>query len=97
MVLQQFNLFPHLTVLENIALAPRRVLGMAPDEAEKLAIDLLRRARLAGKRAVHPASPSGAQQRRAARERALAMHPQRVHFDEVTAELDPEPVGEVLR
>jgi len=97
MVFQQFNLFPHLTVLENIALAPRRVLDMAPDEAEKLAIDLLRRVGLEDKRDVHPERLSGGQQQRAAIARALAMHPQVMLFDEVTSALDPELVGEVLR
>jgi ABC-type polar amino acid transport system ATPase subunit len=97
MVFQQFNLFPHLTVMENITLAPRRVLGMAADEAEKLAIDLLRRVGLEDKRDVHPERLSGGQQQRAAIARALAMHPQVMLFDEVTSALDPELVGEVLR
>ena len=97
MVFQQFNLFPHLTVMENITLAPRRVRGMAPDAAEKLAIDLLRRVGLEDKRDVHPERLSGGQQQRAAIARALAMHPQVMLFDEVTSALDPELVGEVLR
>ncbi len=97
MVFQQFNLFPHLTVMENITLAPRRVRGMAPDEAENLAIDLLRRVGLEDKRDVHPERLSGGQQQRAAIARALAMHPRVMLFDEVTSALDPELVGEVLR
>jgi len=97
MVFQQFNLFPHLTVMENITLAPRRVLGMAPAEAESLALDLLRRVGLEDKRDVHPERLSGGQQQRAAIARALAMHPRVMLFDEVTSALDPELVGEVLR
>ena len=97
MVFQQFNLFPHLTVMQNITLAPRRVLGMAQDEAEKVAIDLLRRVGLADKRDDYPERLSGGQQQRAAIARALAMHPRVMLFDEVTSALDPELVGEVLR
>jgi ABC-type polar amino acid transport system ATPase subunit len=97
MVFQQFNLFPHLTVLENITLAPRRVLGMAQDAAETLAVDLLRKVGLEDKRDVHPERLSGGQQQRAAIARALAMHPKVMLFDEVTSALDPELVGEVLR
>ena len=97
MVFQQFNLFPHLTVMANITLAPRRVLGMASGEAEKLAIDLLRRVGLEDKRDDYPERLSGGQQQRAAIARALAMHPRVMLFDEVTSALDPELVGEVLR
>jgi polar amino acid transport system ATP-binding protein len=97
MVFQQFNLFPHLTVLENITLAPRRVLDMAPEAAETLAVDLLRKVGLEDKRDVHPERLSGGQQQRAAIARALAMQPQVMLFDEVTSALDPELVGEVLR
>ena len=97
MVFQQFNLFPHLTVMENITLAPRRVRGMAQGEAEQLAVDLLRRVGLEDKRDVHPERLSGGQQQRAAIARALAMHPKVMLFDEVTSALDPELVGEVLR
>ncbi len=97
MVFQQFNLFPHLTVMENITLAPRRVRGMSQGEAEALAIDLLRRVGLEDKRDVHPERLSGGQQQRAAIARALAMQPKVMLFDEVTSALDPELVGEVLR
>ena len=97
MVFEQFNLFPHLTVLENITLAPRRVLGMTSDEAETIAIDLLRSVGLEDKRDAHPERLSGGQQQRAAIARALAMRPSVMLFDEVTSALDPELVGEVLR
>jgi polar amino acid transport system ATP-binding protein len=97
MVFQQFNLFPHLTVMENITLAPRRVRGMDRHEAETIAIDLLRRVDLEDKRDVHPERLSGGQQQRAAIARALAMQPRVMLFDEVTSALDPELVGEVLR
>jgi ABC-type polar amino acid transport system ATPase subunit len=97
MVFQQFNLFPHLTVMQNITLAPRRVRGMAPQEAERIAIDLLRRVGLEEKRDDYPERLSGGQQQRAAIARALAMHPRVMLFDEVTSALDPELVGEVLR
>jgi polar amino acid transport system ATP-binding protein len=97
MVFQQFNLFPHLTVIENITLAPRRVRGMRTDDAEKIAIDLLRSVGLEDKRDVYPERLSGGQQQRAAIARALAMQPRVMLFDEVTSALDPELVGEVLR
>jgi ABC-type polar amino acid transport system ATPase subunit len=97
MVFQQFNLFPHLTVLQNITLAPRRVRGMTQDAADVLAIELLRKVGLEDKRDVYPERLSGGQQQRAAIARALAMQPKIMLFDEVTSALDPELVGEVLR
>jgi ectoine/hydroxyectoine ABC transporter ATP-binding protein len=97
MVFQQFNLFPHLTVLQNITLAPRRVRGITQDAAEALAIELLRKVGLEDKRDVYPERLSGGQQQRAAIARALAMQPKIMLFDEVTSALDPELVGEVLR
>lgn len=95
-VFQQYNLFPHLTVLDNIVLAPVRILGIEPHAAEKLARDLLEKVRLADKANAYPGQLSGGQQQRVAIARALAMKPELVLFDEVTSALDPETVGEVL-
>lgn len=96
MVFQQFNLFPHKTVLENITLAPIKVKGMAVDEANVLAGKLLERVGLPEKADVYPGQLSGGQQQRIAIARALAMNPKVMLFDEPTSALDPEMVGEVL-
>ena len=96
MVFQQFNLFPHMTVLENIVEAPVRVLGVARDKAEEDAISFLSRINMANKADARPENLSGGQQQRVAIARALAMKPKAMLFDEPTASLDPEMVGEVL-
>ncbi|MCX6458793.1 MAG: amino acid ABC transporter ATP-binding protein [Actinobacteria bacterium] len=96
MVFQSFNLFPHMSVLGNITLAPRKVLGVSADEAEQRARDLLTRFGLEAKADDYPDRLSGGQQQRVAIVRALAMQPQAMLFDEVTSALDPELVGEVL-
>jgi polar amino acid transport system ATP-binding protein len=95
-VFQAYNLFPHMSVLANVTLAPRKVLGLAPAEAEERARDLLGRFGLADKAGEYPDRLSGGQQQRAAIVRALAMQPQMMLLDEITSALDPELVGEVL-
>jgi len=95
-VFQQFNAFPHLTVLENVMLAPRKVKGMAKPEAEAMAVKQLTHVGLADKLRVYPSRLSGGQQQRMAIARALAMSPAYMLFDEVTSALDPQLVGEVL-
>ena len=96
MVFQQFNLFPHLTVRENIKLAPVKLKVMTDEEADKRALELLARVGLPDKADSYPAQPSGGQQQRIAIARALAMNPDVMLFDEPTSALDPEMVGEVL-
>jgi len=96
MVFQQFNLFPHLTVLQNCALAPRRVRGIKSDEAEAIAMKFLTRVRIPEQAGKYPAELSGGQQQRVAIARALCMTPKIMLFDEPTSSLDPEMVKEVL-
>ena len=95
-VFQAFNLFPHMTVLRNVTLAPRQVLGLSKEDAEAEATQLLARFGLADKAAEYPDRLSGGQQQRAAIVRALAMRPKLMLLDEVTSALDPELVAEVL-
>jgi general L-amino acid transport system ATP-binding protein len=96
MVFQQFNLFPHLTVLDNVTLAPRQVRRMKKREAEELAMELLTRVRIPDQAKKYPGQLSGGQQQRVAIARALAMRPKVMLFDEPTSALDPEMIGEVL-
>jgi polar amino acid transport system ATP-binding protein len=96
MVFQRFNLFPHMTALENITEAPLRVRGMPEDEAREMGLALLERVGLSAKADVYPGRLSGGQQQRVAIARALAMKPALMLFDEPTSALDPEMIGEVL-
>ena len=96
MVFQQFNLFPHMTVLKNMTIAPMRVLGISKEEAEARAIKLLERVGLADRASSYPSQLSGGQKQRVAIVRALCMQPDVMLFDEPTSALDPEMVGEVL-
>lgn len=96
MVFQRFNLFPHMTALQNISLAPMKVRKMDRAAAEKIARELLAKVGLSDKAAVYPEQLSGGQQQRVAIARALAMRPKIMLFDEPTSALDPEMVGEVL-
>ncbi|MGN5996503.1 amino acid ABC transporter ATP-binding protein [Enterococcus faecalis] len=96
MVFQHFNLFPHLSILENIVLAPTDLGRLSKDEAEKKALELLERVGLADKKDAYPDSLSGGQKQRVAIARALAMSPDIMLFDEPTSALDPEMVGDVL-
>ncbi|QLQ17441.1 MAG: amino acid ABC transporter ATP-binding protein [Micropruina sp.] len=96
MVFQQFNLFPHLTALENCTIAPIRVLGKSKADAEKMALDNLTKVGLGDRGGSYPAQLSGGQQQRVAIARALSMDPELMLFDEPTSALDPELVGDVL-
>lgn len=97
MVFQQYNLFPHKTALQNVMMAPVRVLKQDKTKAEKVARELIKKVRLGGKENAYPGELSGGQQQRVAIARSLAMQPDVILFDEVTAALDPETVGEVLQ
>ena len=96
MVFQHFNLFPHLTIRDNITLAPRKLKGVSAQDADKKAMELLQRVGLPDKADSYPAMLSGGQKQRIAIARALAMNPDVMLFDEPTSALDPEMVGEVL-
>ena len=96
MVFQHFNLFPHLTILENITLAPTLVKSSKKDEAKKVAMELLEKVKLADKADSYPADLSGGQKQRVAIARSLAMKPKVILFDEPTSALDPETIGDVL-
>ena len=96
MVFQQFNLFPHLTVLENCTLGPMKVRGLSKKDAESLAMEYLQRVRIPEQAAKYPGSLSGGQQQRVAIARSLCMQPRIMLFDEPTSALDPEMIKEVL-
>jgi polar amino acid transport system ATP-binding protein len=96
MVFQNFNLFPHMTVLENLILAPMKLRGIGKEEASAQAMRLLSKVNIDDKASVYPATLSGGQQQRVAIARALAMNPKIMLFDEPTSALDPETTGEVL-
>lgn len=96
MVFQQFNLFAHMTILDNVTLGPREVLGVPREEAERQAMELLERVGVAEQAHKVPAQLSGGQQQRAAIARSLAMRPKAMMFDEPTSALDPEMINEVL-
>ena len=96
MLFQHFNLFPHMTILDNMTLAPMKVKGVSKEEAEKKALELLERVGLADRAGAYPIQLSGGQKQRVAIVRALAMEPEVMLFDEPTSALDPEMVGEVL-
>ncbi len=95
-VFQQFNLFPHLTVLRNITLPLTKAKGVEPEKAKEIAMDLLQKVGIAEKAGVYPGNLSGGQQQRAAIARALAMEPKVMMFDEPTSALDPELIGGIL-
>lgn len=96
MVFQQFNLFPHMTVLKNMTLAPTKLLGLSKQAAENKALELLDKVGLADRASAYPSQLSGGQKQRVAIVRALCMNPEFMLFDEPTSALDPEMVGEVL-
>ena len=96
MVFQHFNLFPHMTLLKNMTIAPTKLLGKSKEEAEKKALELLERVGLADRADAYPNQLSGGQKQRVAIVRALCMEPDVMLFDEPTSALDPEMVGEVL-